>query len=307
MYRPNGPRRPRRGTPARRPASIGATAVLCLALAGASLTGCSGDAQPTANTATSGAVLPTGPATSDTSSPGGATTGGATTGGATTGGTGSGSPSGSSSGTPDPSATNPAINVGSLMTQAMANARAAKSVRVIGRLLVGGRSSAVQAEGQPNGPNQRLIMSGRQWGTFEARAVKGVWYLKGDKAFYVSSKNPNAATLAGKWVRMTSAQAASMRGSTVGGLLNVLLGNKDLLSLTEADLPAQIISYQGRGAYSIGRQLTNDGSEIIVSGVPPIQFRELRSGTKENVRLLFSHWNAVPAVLAPPADAIITP
>lgn len=209
----------------------------------------------------------------------------------------------SATGSPQASATAP--TVGTLMTQALANARAAKSVRVIGRLLIGGRSSAVQAEGQPGGANQRMILSGRQWGTFEARAVGGVWYLKGDRAFYVASKNPNVATLAGKWVRMTAAQAASMRGSTVGGLLNVLLNNKDLAALTEAQLPAQVITYEGRGAYSIGRQLTSDGSEIIVSGTAPIRFLELRSGPKENVRLLFGLWNAVPPIPAPPANLIV--
>ncbi len=268
-------------------------ATLGLLLAAAPVAGCSGgDTQATSNTGTTGAVLPTGPAR-----------GGSTASNSTDTGTDTASPSGSPSG----SSTNPAISVGSLMAQAMANARAAKSVRIIGRLLIGGRSSAVQAEGQPNGPNQRLIMSGRKWGTFEARAVGGKWYLKGDKAFYVSSNNSHAATLAGKWVTMTSAQAASMRGSTDGGLLSVLLSNKDLLSLTDADMPAQIVTYQDRGAYSIGRQLTTDGSEIILSGTPPIQFRELRSGPKENVRLLFSAWNAVPPVAAPPAGSVITP
>ncbi len=198
-------------------------------------------------------------------------------------------------------------SVGTLMAQAMTNARAATSVRVLGRLLVDGRSSAVQAEGRPNGPNQRLIISGRQWGTFEARAVASGWYLKGDKAFYVVSKNPNAAALAGKWVKLTTAQVTALRGSTVGGLLNLLLTNKDLLSLTETDLPAQVVSYQGRTAYSIGRQLTNDGSEIIVSATEPIQFLELRSRPKENVRLAFSLWNAVPPAPAPPANLIVTP
>lgn len=198
-------------------------------------------------------------------------------------------------------------SVGTLMAQAMTNARAATSVRVLGRLLVDGRSSAVQAEGRPNGPNQRLIVSGRQWGTFEARAVASGWYLKGDKSFYVVSKNPNAAALAGKWVKLTTAQVTSLRGSTVGGLLSLLLNNKDLLSLTETDLPAQVVSYQGRTAYSIGRQLTNDGSEIIVSATEPIQFLELRSDPKENVRLAFSLWNAVPPAPAPPANSIVTP
>lgn len=279
MHRRGGRSRVRSAGVVRRRSGL---ATLACVLAILPVAGCSGDAQ---DAGTAGAVLPTGPSVGDTSS------------------SGSASPTGSPSGSPK----NPAISVGSLMTQAFANARAAKSVRVVGRLLVGGRSSAVQAEGQPNGPNQRLIMSGRQWGTFEARAVAGAWYLKGDKAFYVASKNPNAAALAGKWVKMTSAQAASMAGSTVGGLLNVLLTNKDLRSLTQADFPAEIITYQGRGAYSIGRQLTNDGSEIILSGRPPIQFRELRSGPKENLRLLFSHWNAVPPLAAPPASAVITP
>lgn len=290
MHRRTGTTRGRPRTAASRRLGVVAFGV---AVAAAPLAACSGgDPQPTANAGPSGAVLPTGPSASESATPDGSGTT-----------TGSMSPNNSPSG----SSTNPAISVGSLMAQAMANARSAKSVRIIGRLMIGGRSSAVQAEGQPNGANQRLIMSGRQWGTFEARAVGGKWYLKGDKAFYVSSKNPNAATLAGKWVTMTSTQAASMRGSTVGGLLNVLLSNKDLLSLTDADMPAQIVTYQGRGAYSIGRQLTTDGSEIILSGTPPIQFRELRSGPKENVRLLFSAWNAVPPVAAPPAGSIIAP
>lgn len=291
MHRQSGTIGGRPTNPVRRGVGV---ATLGVVLAAAPLAGCStdGDTQDTAGGGTSGAVLPSGPTVSGSTTPDGSGTT-----------TGSASPTDSPSG----SSTNPAISVGSLMAQAMSNARSAKSVRVIGRLLIGGRSSAIQAEGQPNGPNQRLIMSGRQWGTFEARAVGGKWYLKGDKAFYVSSKNPNAATLAGKWVTMTNAQAASMAGSTVGGLLNVLLSNKDLVSLTDADMPAQIVTYQGRGAYSIGRQLTTDGSEIILGGTPPIQFRELRSGPKENVRLLFSAWNAVPPVAAPPKGSILTP
>ncbi len=270
--------------------------------------GCSGD---TADSGQSVAASP-GDATTGSGAPTNAesvATTGESTNGSANGSTGTESTGTESTGTESTGteSTGPTPTVGTLMTQAMANARAAKSVRVIGRLLVGGRSSAVQAEGQPNGPNQRLIMSGRAWGTFEARVVASAWYLKGDKAFYTASKNPNADALAGKWVRLTSAQAASMAGSTVGGLLNVLLGNKDLQSLATTDLPAQVVTHEGRGAYSIGRQLTTDGSEIIISGTAPHQFLELRSGPKEGVRLVFTLWNAVPPVAAPPANEIITP
>lgn len=253
------------------------------------LSGCAGQASPGAGDPSAGGTVAGGPATDSPSA------------------------NGSSDSTDSPTTTDPsdpgdqaAPTVGLLMTHAIANARAAKSVRINGRLLVNGRSSAVQAEGQINGPNQRLIMSGRSWGTFEARAVKGIWYLKGDRAFYTASKNPHAAALAGTWTTLTRAQVNSIRGSTVGGLLNVLLANKDLAALSESDMPARIVTYQGRPAFSIGAQLTSDGSEIIINGRSPLQFLEVRSGPQQGVRLMFSLWDAVPAVPAPPTTAQAT-
>jgi hypothetical protein len=262
----------RHGRPRRRSPVATVVAALPLALVGC---GVVGGAQPTSTTT--------------------GTTGTSTTASSTT-----------SSSTTSSSSTSVAAgqSVGEIFSAARSTAMAAQSGRVVGSVTDEGEKVSIDLAGTVDGANQRLRLTTAD-GTLTVHTVAGKYYLVADKAYWTKNAGATAAEqLAGKYVLMSQEDASSFGAFTLRALLEEMFSDSELSPLDAVRTDVDPTTVKGEQLYVLTDRRSDTG-RVVVTADGKAELRSISVGGANPGSLVFSQWNAVPPVPAPPAKDVV--
>lgn len=114
-----------------------------------------------------------------------------------------------------------------LVHEARAAYRAAKSAHVHATISAEGDTQVIDIHGTMDGSNQVLTVDDSESGNATVRTVGGNYYVKGDKDFWASAAHSDgsaAALLAGKWVLAPDSATGDFKRLTIRRLLEEMLG-----------------------------------------------------------------------------------
>jgi len=131
----------------------------------------------------------------------------------------------------------PVPDARTLVHDARAAYRAAKSAHVHATISADGDTEVIDIRGTMNGSNQELTVNDPSSGNATVRTVDKSYYVKGDKDFWASAAHSNGTTaslLAGKWVLAPDTATGDFKQLTIRHLLDEMLG-PDAISDSETD------------------------------------------------------------------------
>lgn len=114
-----------------------------------------------------------------------------------------------------------------LVHEARAAYRAAKSAHVHATISNAGDTQVVDIRGTMDGSNQELTVDDPDNGNATVRTVDDKYYVKGDKDFWTSAAHSGGTTaslLAGKWVLAPDTATGDFKQMTIRHLLDEMLG-----------------------------------------------------------------------------------
>jgi hypothetical protein len=225
---------------------------------------------------------------------------------ATTTGTATTTSASSSSSTTSSSSTSVAEgqSVGEIFSAARSTANAARSGRVVGSVTDEGEKVTIDLAGTADGANQRLRLTTAD-GTVTVHTVAGKYYLVADKAYWTKNAGATAAEqLAGKYVLMSQEDASSFGAFTLRALLDEMFGDTELSPLDAIRTDVDPTTVKGEQVYVLTDRLSDTG-RVVVTADGKAELRSISVGGANPGALVFSQWNAVPPVPAPPAKDVV--
>jgi len=121
----------------------------------------------------------------------------------------------------------PVPDAKTLVHEARAAYRAAKSAHVHATISDQGDTQVIDIRGTMNGRNQELTVDDSESGTATVRTVDGDYYVKGDKDFWAAAAHSDgsaASLLAGKWVLAPDSATGDFKRLTIRRLLDEMVG-----------------------------------------------------------------------------------
>ncbi len=224
----------------------------------------------------------------------------------TTAGTAAAPASGAASSAAAPASTSAAASVPdapSLWKQVQASTASATSVHVVGNTTDKGAPLKVDIAGDRKGSNQKAVVDMGAKGVVEVITVDGFDYIRGDKAYWASQGNGQVDdALAKLYLKVPQTGSDFSVGSILDEIAKTSLNTIDVVNLKvdKSDVsgtPAYLISERVPGKSASKIWVSTDGKASV-----------LRIDSKDDQgqpgSLLFTEWNAVKPVTAPPADQI---
>ena len=210
----------------------------------------------------------------------------------------------STSDTPSTSAASATPSTDDLLQQVAANFTSAKSAHLVAVNKKAGETQTLDISGTVDGANQRTVLTIAPDNVkAEIRTVDGRVYVNGNAAYYRKSgaTSTRAAQIAGRWLSVPAAQAASNTQKFT--LKTVFAGLKSNISSSEiAGLTVTASTRNGQQVWQASNPRTTivvaaDGSGRLMSA------SHQGLGTSQSYE--FDQWDSAPTVDAP-ANAITT-
>jgi hypothetical protein len=182
------------------------------------------------------------------------------------------------------------------------NVAAAKSVRIKGEVITGGKTQTIDLAGDRAGTNTRALVNDGT-GQAELLTVGDSVYIKADTAYWTEHASATAAAVAaGKYVKVPAAMVGT-DALKVGSLLDGAFTDLPLAGLLQK---VEATNLDGTPAYVLADRLNPQAGRIYISADGNARLLRIVS-TKSNAGTLdFSEWDAVPPSSAPPADQLVT-
>lgn len=206
-------------------------------------------------------------------------------------------------GTGDDSGTPSAEDV---FAKAERKALAATSVSITGFITQDGERIDLELTGRADGSNARIVISSASQGRAEILQVDDRSFVKGDAAFYAANGSPDVPP------EVTESYVAAPAGQDAGfptarGLLRQTFGG-GAGALANLTTRVEDTTFRGEEAYRATDRLGGGGGsgEIIASARTGLPLKLAATG-KQAVSLVFSRWNKVPELDAPPSDEVLAP
>lgn len=194
---------------------------------------------------------------------------------------GSGSPSGAKA------------EEGKTPTQVFADAKSAlfnaKAVHATGTVTTSGVAEQIDLQLQDQNTSGSITDAGAK---IQIVKTGGSIYLKAPAAFWTKTVGAQGAPLAGKWIRVTTAQAGDLSQLTLQGLAANLNTNDSPLTGT-----TQKSTVDGQKALLLTQK---DGSQLFVAdNSTPVPLKAVNHGASQGT-ITFSDYGKVQTITAPP-------
>lgn len=210
------------------------------------------------------------------------------------------------SATPTSSAPSAIPDAVTLVHEARAATKKAKSAHLSGSMIESNKTTKLDAKGTLDGSNQELVVDEGS-GTATIRTVDKAYYIKADKTFWTANGGASAAgLLSGRWIKTTEDPSGDFSGMTIGALLEEALSPQSIPdSDLKNDTTTRRTTYDGQPAYLITQ--TSTGDTITISATTKYVL-QLKAGSAEDSKGSFtiSGWDQQPLLTAP-AGAIKLP
>jgi hypothetical protein len=185
-----------------------------------------------------------------------------------------------------------------LVSTMQASVRQASSVHISGNLTSSGAPVSVNLGVHRNGDVSGTVS--QNGAPFQVIGVAGTIYIKATQQFLKQVNAPaNAcAVVCGKWLKLTSAEASQLTGDLNMSSLVAPLSSGRVPKLAEAG--SKTVS--GQAAWILRAA---DGSTLDVSSASRHYPVAASTGGAPHEVVIYSHWNAVPPPVAPPASQVL--
>jgi len=179
-----------------------------------------------------------------------------------------------------------------------ASVRQATSVHIAGNLTTSGSPISVNLGIHRNGDVSGTVS--QNGAPFQVIGINGTIYIKATPAFLKQVNAPASAcaVVCGKWLQLTSAEARQLTGDLSMSSLVAPLSSGQVPKLTEAGSK----TVNGQSAWTLRAA---DGSTLDVSSASKHYPLAAATGGSPHEVVIYSHWNAVPQPVAPPASQVL--
>ncbi|RNI25430.1 hypothetical protein EFY87_02075 [Flexivirga caeni] len=157
--------------------------------------------------------------------------------------------------------------------------------------------------GTLDGSNQDLSVSRGADGSATVRTVDGGYFVKGDKAFWISTTKAPEATallLAGKWVKAPGSMADSLSGLTIRSFLDESIGPGNITDAELAKATTRTTTFDGKPAYVITDAKTGNTITLDAATKYVLQFDGEQGTSKTKGKVTLTGWNQQPTLTVPP-------
>ena len=179
-----------------------------------------------------------------------------------------------------------------------ASVRRATSVHISGNLTNSGTPISVNLGVHRNGDVSGTVS--QNGAPFQVIGVGGTIYIKATKQFLKQANAPASAcsVVCGKWLKLTSAEAGQLAGDLNMTSLVAPLSSGRVPKLTKTGSK----TVNGQGAWILRAA---DGSTLAVSSASQHYPLAASTGGSPHEVVMYSHWNAVPPPVPPPAGQVL--
>lgn len=189
-----------------------------------------------------------------------------------------------------------------LVHQARAAYRKAKSAHLHARIKQDTKIETIDIKGTIDGSNQEATVSQTGQGTASFRTVSNKTYVKADQTFWTTAgklTKPVAAKVADKWVVAPAATKSKLSTITIKYFLDSVLGEDNLSDSDLAKAKSEKSTYQGKDVYLVTDESPNGGS-ITLAGDTKDFLRLLPPADQSDEGAVTADgWDQQPSVTAP--------